>query len=154
MVTSCANTILWNAHTGSSPPPVVNNQYTNRFLNLHPEYFLRKQKSLDSDRKNPHQPDNIRPWFAKYHAVCEEHSIQPCDQYNFNETEFRIGISCDQWIITQDPTCQAYLDTATNRTLVTVCKTISGDGGVLPPMVILHGAIHHEYWYTTTPFFI
>lgn len=150
MVTSCANTILRNAHTSPSPPPVVSNQWANRFLNRHPEYFGRKQKSIDSDRKNAHQPENILAWFAKYHAVCEEHSIQPCDQYNFDETGFHIGIGRDQWIITRDPTCQAYLDTATNRTLVTVCETISEDGGVLPPMVILPGAIYQEYWYTTT----
>ena len=150
MVTSCANTILRNAHTGPSLPPVVSNQWANGFLNRHPEYFVRKQKSIDSDRKKAHQPDNIRTWFAKYHAVCEKHSIQPCNQYNFDKTGFCIGIRRDQCIITRDTTRQTYLDTSMNRSLVTVCETISGDGSVLPPMVILPGAIYQEYWYTTT----
>ena len=34
--------------------------------------------------------------------------------------------------------------------MVTVCETISADGHVLPPMIIISGVIHQEHWYTET----
>ena len=150
MVSSCANAILGYGHTGSDPPPRVGDHWASRFLDRHPEYHIRKQKTIDADRKNAHQPDNIRAWFEKYIAICQEYNIQPGDQYNFDETGFRIGIGRDQWIITRDPNRQSYLATSINRELITLCETISGDGAVLPPMVIVPSTIHQEAWYTTT----
>ena len=150
MVSGCANAILQYAHTGLGPAPVVSTQWAPRFLDCHPEYFIRKQQSIDIDRKNAHQPESIRAWFEKYQTVCNDHNIQACDQYNFAETGFRIGIGRDQWIITRDPNRQAYLGSSTNRELVSVCETISGDGVALPPMIIIPGVIHQESWYMTT----
>jgi len=103
MVTSCANIILWNAHTGSSPAPVVGDDWVNRFLNCHSEYFVRKQKSIDADRKKAYQRHNIWVWFAKYKIVSKEIMIQHCDQYNFDKTGGYIDIGRDQWIITPEP---------------------------------------------------
>ena len=150
MVSSCANAILGYGHTGQDPPPRVGDHWASRFLDRHPEYHIRKRKLIDADRKNAHQPDNIRAWFEKYITVCQEYNIQPGDQYNFDETGFRIGIRRDKWIITRDPNRQCYLATSTNRELITLCETISDDGAVLPPMVIIPGRIHQEACYTTT----
>ena len=150
MVTGCANTILQNAHTGSSPAPVVSEKWSRRFLNRHPEYFVRKQHTIDADRKNAHQPDDIRNWFERYQAVCKEYKVEIGDIYNFDETGFRIGVGRDQWIITRDPKRQSYLGTCTNRELVTVCETIGGDGSDLPPMIIVPGVIHQAAWYANT----
>ena len=72
------------------------------------------------------------------------------DRYNFDETGFRIGVGRDQWIVTMDPNRQAYLGSSTNRELVTSCEAISGDGYVLPPMLILPGTLHLEDWTTKT----
>jgi len=72
------------------------------------------------------------------------------NQYNFDETGFRIGVGRDQWIVTMDPNRQAYLGSSTNRELVTSCEAISGDGYVLPPMLILPGTLHLEDWTTKT----
>jgi len=96
MVSSCANAILAYGHTSPDPAPRVGDYWAPRFLDRHPEYDIRKQKTIHSDRKNAHQPDNIRTWFDKYHAVCQEYNIQPADQYNFDKTGFRIGIGQDQ----------------------------------------------------------
>jgi hypothetical protein len=150
MVSGCANRILQLAHTGPDPAPLVSDQWARRFLERHPEYFIRKQRTIDADRKNAHQPEEIRTWFENYHAVCNQYNIQVADTYNFDESGFRIGIGHDQWIITRDPNREAYLGSSTNRDLVTVCETISGDGCFLPPMVIIPGVIHQEQWYTTT----
>jgi len=150
MVTSTANTILRNSHDSIGLAPIVGDHWAQRFLNRHPEYFIRKQQTIDADRKNAHDPANIRSWFEKYNAVCQQYHIHPGDQYNFDETGFRIGIGRDQFIITRDPNYPVYLGSATNRELVTVCETISGDGVVLPPMIIVPGVIHQQPWYTGT----
>ena len=64
----------------------------------------------------------------------------PTDIYNFNKLGFHVGISKDQWIITREPYRKAYISTDTNRKLVTIMETISGNGVDLPPMIILAGA--------------
>ena len=43
-----------------------------------------------------------------------------------------------------------YLASSSNRELVTVMETVGGDGSVLPPLVIIPGALHMEDWYTKT----
>jgi len=53
-------------------------------------------------------------------------------------------------MISRDPNYQSYLSSSTNRELVTVCETISGDGTALLPMIIIPGVIHQEASYTTT----
>ena len=150
MVSGCANAILQYSHLGDRPAPRVGDHWAPRFLDRHPEYFIRKQHTIDADRKNAHQPEGIRHWFEKYLQVCQQYNIQPGALYNFDETGFRIGIGRNQWIITRDPSRQAYLPTLTNRELVTVCEAISGDGAVLPPMIIVPGVIHQQSWYTAT----
>jgi len=100
MVSGCPNAILQYAHTGLEPAPVVSTQWAPHFLDHHTEYVICKQQCIDIDRKNAHQPERIRAWFEKYHTVCNDHNIQACDQYNFDETGFLIGIGHDQWIIT------------------------------------------------------
>jgi len=150
MVTSCANAILAYGHTGSGPAPLVGDHWAPRFLDHHLEYHVRKQQTINSDRKNAHQPDNIRIWFDKDKTIYQQHNIQPGDQYKFDETGFRIGVGRDQWIITREPSQDCFLGSTTNLELVSVCETISGDGAVLPPMIIVPGFIHQEAWYTTT----
>ena len=56
----------------------------------------------------------------------------------------------NQWIITIDPDRISYLVSSSNRELIPACATISGDGEVLPPMLILPGALHLNDSYTKT----
>ena len=151
MITSCANSFLRRSHTDTTtPPPTASEKWARRFLNRHPEYYIRKQKTIDTARKNSHDPDDILEWFQKYKATCDERRIQCRDRYNFDETVFRIGVGKDQWIITRDPSRQSYIASSSNRGLVTLCESISGDGEVLPPMIILPSVLHLEQWYTST----
>jgi len=149
MVAGCTNLnpILQNGPKGPDPAAIIRDNGAPRFLECYLEYFIKKQSTIDPNRKNAHEPKNILAWFEKYHAVYAEHNIQPADVYNFDETGFRIGIGRDQWIITCDPNRQVYLASSTNRELVLVCETISDNGTVLPPIIIVPGAIHQEVWY-------
>jgi len=92
MVSSCANAILTYGHTGSDTAPLIGDHWAPNFLNHHPEYHVRKQQTIDSDRKNIHQPANICIWFDTYKTGCEEHDIKPGDQYNFDKTGFHIDV--------------------------------------------------------------
>jgi len=71
IVTSCANAILAFGHSSSGPAPLVSDHWVPHFLDRDPEYHVRKQQTIDSDRKNAQQPANIRIWFDKYKTVCE-----------------------------------------------------------------------------------
>jgi len=44
-------------------------------LYRHPEYHVPKQQTINLDRKQAHQPENIRIWFDKYKTVCEARDI-------------------------------------------------------------------------------
>ena len=116
MFINCANATLRRSHTDiTKPAPIVGLQWPRRFLNAHPEYYIQKQKMLDVAQKNSHNPDNILDWFYhKYRQVIEGKKITLADQYNFDKTGFQIGIGKDQWIITQDPSRQAYLASSQN----------------------------------------
>jgi len=96
IVAGCANAILQYGHIGEGAAPVVGSHWAPRVLARHPEYHIRKQCSIDINRKNAHDPESIRAWFEKYCLICEDYNIEPCDQYNFDETGFRIGIGRDQ----------------------------------------------------------
>jgi hypothetical protein len=87
--------------------------------------------------------------FAIGSEGCVEHGIQlEGDRYNFDETGFGISIGKDQWIITLDPYRQSYIASSSRREGVTSCGVISGDGVVLPPMLLMPGILHQEDWYT------
>ena len=153
MVTDCANSVLRRNHTSDNsnlPSPIVSSAWTHRFLERHSEFYIRKEKTLEQERKKAHDPDTILDWFRRFRRLCEEKGILLKDIYNFDETGFRVGVGRDQWIITLDPARQSYSPSTTSRELVTSCEVISGDGHVLPPMVILPGIMHMEDWTSNT----
>ena len=80
----------------------------------------------------------------------DEKGIQPGGIYNFDETGFRVDVGKNQWIVTRDSSREMYLGSCTNRDFVTIYEAISGDGTVLPPMVILSGVLYERQWYTAT----
>ena len=111
---------------------------------------MRKQSVQEIDRKNAQDPDTILWWLHEFKRICDEYGIQQCDIYNFDESGFRIGVGKNQWIVTRILDRQLSLGSNTNRETVTVVEAISGDGYVLPPMVILKGVLLQERWFTTT----
>ena len=67
-----------------------------------------------------------------------------------DETGFRIGVGGNQWIITMDWHHPHQSPTDTNCDYVTSVEAISGDGIVIPPLLILKGVNHLQKWYTQT----
>ena len=63
MITTCANAIRLHVQKDQSiPTPVVSEHWSRRFLARHPEYHIRKQYTLDANRKNAHSPE--RYWIG------------------------------------------------------------------------------------------
>ena len=155
MLTGCANAILkWNyqptTESPNTPPPTVGPAWAPQFLEYYPEFHIHKQRSLDYKRRKAHNSEVLLNWFQHYKSICEEKRIVSSDIYNFNEKGFHIRTGKNQGIITLDPDSIFYLASSSNRELITACETISGDGEVLPPMLILTGALHLNDWYTKT----
>jgi len=114
MLTGCANAILkWNyqptTESLNTPPPTVGLAWAPRFLERYPEFHIRKQRSLDYERRKPYNPEVLLNWFQRYKSICEEKGIVSSDIYNFDETGFRIGMRKNQWTITLDPDRISYL---------------------------------------------
>ena len=147
MVTGAANSILRRNHVGGGDPLTVGEKWTKRFLGAHPEFYIRKQKTLDINRKNSHDPDLIEGWFRRLKEQIEEKGILLDDMYNMDETGFRIGVGKNQWIVTIDPSWQSYLASSNNRDYITVVEVIQGLGKVLPPMVILAATQFLGRWF-------
>lgn len=80
-----------------------------------------------------------------------DYGIPPQDQYNFDETGFRIGVGGSQWIITMEVGKKHHtIGSDSNRDYVTSVETISGNGEALPPLLIVQGVNHLHQWYTNT----
>jgi hypothetical protein len=121
-----------------------------RFGERYPKYFKRRQKTINIHRKRAHDPEDIEDWYERYRQICKLYDIEPAHIWNVDGTGFMIGIGRDQWVLTRDATRPSYLDSSTNRKLVTVIEAVSGGERVILPMDILPGKIHQEHWYMKT----
>ena len=96
---------------------------------------------------NTHDPNELLQHFECFHDIRDKYGIHTADTYNFDETVFRIGVGRTQRIITQDTHRKAYIPDPDNRESLTAIETISGEGHVLPPMLILSSTQYLEKWF-------
>ena len=143
MLRSVANAILARNHNDlDTPPPLVGLNWPRRFLARHPEYFKRKLTPLAHDKKNTHNPANIRARFKKFQAACIFFGIVFEDIWNYDETGFRVRVGRAHEIITRLKSRRLYLSNPDNRESVTLIKIISAGGAVLNPFIILSDVNH------------
>jgi len=123
-VEAAANLILRSAHNGRSrsPPLVIGQHWTKRWLRAHPEYGKRRQKPLQLERQLAHDPEAVQAWFLCLRQLLDEFGIPPGDTYNYDESGFMIGYARSQWIITKVISRQSYLASSQNRELVIVAR--------------------------------
>ena len=100
MVLGAANYLLREAHLDAfTPPPIVSNSWTKRFLNRNPQFFKRKQKPLAAERKHAHNAKDIHEYFEAYRAAREARGIVDEDVWNMDETGFRICCGRAHWVV-------------------------------------------------------
>jgi hypothetical protein len=92
-IEKAANSILKEAHTDPNTPPIiVGEHWTQRWLEKYPELHTRKEKAIDAERKEQHDPEMIEQWYNRLQDELISRGIQRCDIYNCDEIGFRIGI--------------------------------------------------------------
>ena len=69
----------------------------------------------------------------------KEYDIQPHDIWNFDETEYRIGMARSDWVIAVDPTRTIYSKCSNNRELLSAIECINGVEGEIPSFLIVTG---------------
>ncbi|USP75262.1 DDE-1 domain containing protein [Curvularia clavata] len=112
----------------SGKAPRLGRNWISRWLRDNPDYRRKKQKKQELNRVAANTQG---------------------DTYNMDETGFRLGVGGSQWVITTGiDAVQSGSDT--NRDFCTAIETISGDGVVLPPFLVLKGSAHLEKWYKNT----
>ncbi len=82
---------------------VVGHQWLKWFLERNPEYHVRKQKPLATDRKHSHSVHDMNDYVEKVERVMSKKEITDLDVWNMDETGFRIGYGKAQLVVTMDP---------------------------------------------------
>jgi hypothetical protein len=96
--------------------------------------------------------EHIREFFDKYKAIIDKHNIEKADIWNMDETGLRIGVGRGQWVILPTGQEQGRFSTLIgslgDTEHVSIVETISADGVVIAPLIIIKGVIIQERWFT------
>lgn len=111
--------------------------WAKRWLQRQPDLFKVKRKPLSVARKNAHNLKVLRGHFELYNKVISEYDIQPNDQWNFDETEFRMSIARSDWIVSMNVTRRIYSKCPDNRESMTFIECINGVDSDIPPMLVV-----------------
>jgi hypothetical protein len=78
-----------------------------------------------------------------------KYGVLDSDFYNFDETGFMMGQICPRMVITRaDRRGRAKAVQPGNREWAITC--INGEGGSIPPFLIVKGTYHLANWYSKT----
>ena len=146
-MTIAANTILKQNHAARTPAPTVSHMWSLRFLQRHPEYYIRKQKPLASERAHAHDTSEFQAHFMRFKDAKDKKGILDKDVWNFDETGFRIGVGKAQWVIIKDENGRLFMADPDNRESITAVEAIQSGGEDIPPMIILSGKQHLEKYF-------
>jgi hypothetical protein len=121
--------------------------FVKRWMDRQPDLFKIKRKPLAVERRNTHDLELMGAHFEKYKKVVEKYSIHPHDTWNFDETGYRIGMARSDWVIAVDPTRTIYSKCPNNRELLTAVECINGNGGEIPPFLVVTGTNILAPWF-------
>jgi hypothetical protein len=131
-------------------PRIVGKNWTGRFLNDHPDVKTRLSRRRDRQRVKQENPHVIRPWFERVLATKQKYGILDEDTYNFDETGFAMGLvtsSSSKVAGSADSVGRATTTQPGSRIWSTAIECANATGWTIPPLIILEGKIHLEYWY-------
>ena len=125
---------------GEGTKKSLGKNYLTRFLDRHPDLVARLSVSFDKRRIKASRPQIIQHHYTQVQKVRNEYSIADGNIYNMDEKGFRQGVSDRARVICRrlprGMSGKVAIDG--NRELITVIETISGDGIVLPPLIIVN----------------
>ena len=124
-----------NYPDGKAPP--LRQHFITHWLATNLDCRRVKQKLKELNWVAANSVEVYKAHFNEFKAVVYKYGIIQGDAYNIDETGFRIGVGGSQWIITIDYQ-KAYLSPLeSNRDYITSVETISANGEVLPPLLII-----------------
>jgi hypothetical protein len=83
--------ILLAIHS-TQPPPTIGKNWPLKFVERREELQTRFSVRYDYQSVLNKDPKALRPWFVTVQSLVDEHGIQAEDIYNFDKTEFTIGL--------------------------------------------------------------
>jgi hypothetical protein len=108
----------------------------------------RYNQRITYQRAKPRDPKGIEPWFEVVPATFQEHGIHEDDIWNFDETDFEMGMCTTSRAITAVERSERSRTVGQgNREWVTIIEYISSKVVSIPPVVILEGKEHQAPWY-------
>lgn len=150
MVTEFVNSILERRHRDpSTPAPKVGQNWLGRFLERHTELFVEDQRKISLEGKSSRALKDIQRWLERFDQVITTNIVEPQDEYSYCEANFEIGAENDQWVIRLNPNLdnKGESDASSNNCEhVRVSEVVSGDGSVLPPLIIPTSSQAHQSW--------
>jgi hypothetical protein len=94
MLRSVANSILARNHDEpDTPPPLIGPDWSRRFLKRHPEYIKRKSKPLAYNRKNTHDPVDIRAHFDPDEDIGQKLDLLQTPHKHLDVRQFAVQLS-------------------------------------------------------------
>ena len=108
--------------------------------------FKVRKKPIAAARKNAQVPDIMMEYFKTYTEVVIEFGILPEDQWNFDETGYRMGMGREDWVVSVDVIQISYSKCPDNRESLTAMGCISV-GRDIPPMFIITGIQQLVPWF-------
>lgn len=148
-IIAAANEVL--AAANPEQPLKVSDRWPPRWLERHPEFTKRKEKSIELERQKAMNVDQIRDFMNKFKSVVDKYGIGPEDTWNMDETGLRVGCGKGQWVIV--PSGEEYgrftnlIGAHGDTEHITVVEAISAGGVDIQPMIIVKGVVIQARWF-------
>ena len=125
--------------------------WAQRFVARRLELKTRFNRVYDFQRALCEDPELIGAWFRLVENMRAKYSVVDADFYNFDETGFMMGVICSGMVVTRaDRRGKSKAVQLGNREWAIAIVTINGEGGSIPPFLIIQGVNHLANWYSET----
>ena len=137
-VQEMANLLL--AKHGSDHIQSVGKNWVSNFVKGHSELSTQFSKRYNYERAKCEDPKIIQEWFDCVQRTILQYGIDPDDIYNFDETDFAMGLTATANVVTgSEYYGQRSLLQPGNHEWVTAIEAINASGWALPPCIIFKG---------------
>ncbi|KAI7768449.1 hypothetical protein LZL87_014132 [Fusarium oxysporum] len=128
--------------------PPVGKRWAINLINRQPELKTRFPRRYDYKRALCEDPTIICNRFRLKENIIAKHGIHTDDIWNFDETDFMIGIILTGKVVTStERRGKPKSVQPGNREWVTVIQGISAAGWAIPPFILIAGQHHLRSWY-------
>ena len=129
----------------------VGEHWITRFLDRHPQLAAKFTTPMERDRLEATSPYVVRDHFANLGRAMKAKNIQESEVYNMDEKGFLMGLAQSSKVIcSYEGGSKFKVPDDGNRELLTVIECVSGDGRVIPCLIIYKGATHYMGWHRFT----